>query len=153
MANSYKKVYLHIVFAVKNRNALLNKAWRSRLFAYISGIIKEKGHYPLAVNGHKDHVHIFLDYNLHELVSDLVREIKKSSTKYIKSNKLTQYKFEWQSGYGVFSVGFKDIDTTIKYIIDQEEHHRKTTFKAEYLKVLNEFKIEFKEEYLFDFIV
>jgi len=103
MANSYKKVYLHIVFAVKNRNALLHKSWRDRVFSYIAGSLNSRGHYSLAVNGFNDHIHIFFDYSCNELVADLVRELKKASSRLIKDEKLTKHKFEWQSGYGVFS--------------------------------------------------
>ena len=96
MADVYKKVYIHLVFAVKNRNALLDKKWRSDVFGYIAGILKRRGHYPLAVNGHYDHVHLLFDYSLKELISDLVREIKKSSSDYIKDEKLCSFKFNWQ---------------------------------------------------------
>jgi len=133
MANSYRKVNLQIVFAVKNRQALLHKSWRPELFKYIAGIINQKNHYSLAVNGVEDHLHIFLDYNCRELIEDLVREIKKSSNTYINDKKLCKYKFEWQSGYGVFSHGYREKDTVIKYIKNQEEHHKKKSFREEYV--------------------
>jgi REP element-mobilizing transposase RayT len=95
MANTYKKVYIHLVFAIKNRNALLEKEWRAKVFCYISGIINNKGHYSLAVGGHSDHIHILFDYNLNELIPDLVREIKKASSNFIKEENLSKYKFEW----------------------------------------------------------
>ncbi len=151
MANTYRKMYLHVIFAVKNRDALLQKQWRHRLFAYMAAIINEKGHYSLAVNGVTDHVHLFFDYKGHELVADLVREIKKSSSDLIKEKKLCPYKFEWQKEYGVFSQGFREKDDIIKYILIQEEHHRKKTFREEYLNFLRSYEIEFKEEYVFDF--
>jgi len=130
MANTYRKIYLHIVFAVKNRNALLNKKWRLEVFKYIASALNERGHYSLAVNGHHDHVHLFFDYNGKELVQDLVREIKKSSNQYIKDQGYTQFRFDWQSGYGVFSQGYRERDIIIKYIMNQEEHHRKKTFRG-----------------------
>ena len=83
MANSYKKVYLHIVFAVKNREALLEKEWRYRVFEYLSKSLTARGHQALAVNGYVDHVHLFFNYSCQELISDLVREIKKSSNSFI----------------------------------------------------------------------
>jgi|GEM_PF-1058118 len=104
MANTYKKVYLHIVFAVKNREALLDKSWRSELFSYMSGILKKRGHYPLAVNGHKDHVHLLFDYSLKELPAELVRELKKASNQLINEHYVSNNLFNWQSGYGIFSV-------------------------------------------------
>ena len=152
MANTYKKVQLHIVFAVKNRQSTMDKLWRGKVFAYISGIIKEKGHYPIAVNGYHDHIHILIEYNLNKLIPELVREIKKSSSKYIKENKFTQHHFEWQSGYGIFSVGWREVATVIDYIRRQEEHHKKRSFKDEYLSLLNKYQIEYKDEYVFKFL-
>lgn len=151
MANTYKKVYLHIVFAVKNREALLHSSWRGLLFAYMSGIINNRGHYSLAVNGYNDHVHILLDYSLKELIPDLVREIKKASSRYIKENELTSSHFEWQSGYGVFSVGHRDKLMIINYILKQEEHHKKRSFKKEYLSLLNKYDVEYSDKYVFEF--
>ncbi|HLU93016.1 MAG TPA: IS200/IS605 family transposase [Membranihabitans sp.] len=152
MANVYSKVYLHTIFAVKYRQALLDQKWRQDLFSYMSGIINNRGNYSLAVNGYYDHVHLFFDYKGRELISDLVRELKKASNDYIKDHRLTRSKFHWQSGYAVFSHGYKEKKTVIKYIMDQEDHHKKRPFKQEYLQFLNEFEIEFKNEYLFDFL-
>ncbi len=152
MANTYKKIYIHLVFAVKNRDAILAKEWRGKLFAYIAGIVKKRGHYSLAVNGHHDHVHILFDYNCKELISDLVREIKKASAAYIKEEKLTPFKFNWQSGYGAFSVGWRDKSKIITYIENQEEHHKDNAFREEYFKMLALHEIEFKEEYVFEFL-
>ncbi|MFT5802160.1 MAG: putative transposase [Nonlabens sp.] len=108
MANTYRKVYLQIIFAVKNREALLDQSWRQEIFQYMTGIINQRKHYSLAVNGHHDHVHLFLDYKGYELIEDLVREIKKASSVYIKNNKFSPFKFEWQCGYGVFSHGYRE---------------------------------------------
>ena len=151
MANTYKKVYIHLVFSVKGRKCLLKKEWRAEVFSYISGILKNRGHYPLAVNGHIDHIHILFDYSLKELLPDLVREIKKSSTAYIKEKGFIKFKFGWQSGYGIFSVGWKEKKQMINYILNQELHHKKRTFKEEYLSLLQKFEIEYKDEYVFDF--
>ncbi len=152
MANAYKSVYLQIVFAVKNKDSLLHKNWREELFKYISGILNSRGHYSLAVNGIEDHIHLFFDYNCNELVPDLVREIKKASSSYIKAKNLSQYHFEWQKGYGVFSHGYREKDIVIKYIINQERHHKTKTFREEYLSFLKSYNVEFKDEYLFTFI-
>ncbi len=145
-------MYVQIVFAVKRREALLDSRWRNRVFKYIAGGLNARGHYSLAVNGHHDHVHIFFDYNGKELIEDLVREIKKSSAKFIKDERLSNFKFEWQSGYGVFTHGYREKPTIIEYIRNQEEHHSKTTFKEEYLSFLKAYDIEFKKEYLFEFL-
>ena len=152
MPNSYRKILLHIVFAVKNRDALLHKSWRGKVFEYIAGTIKQRGHFSLAVNGVENHIHILVDYKGHELIEDLVREIKKASTKFIKENKLSKYAFNWQSGYAAFSVGYSQLDTVIKYILRQEQHHRKNSFRNEYLFLLNKYEIEYKDQYLFDFL-
>ncbi|WP_304231821.1 IS200/IS605 family transposase [Jiulongibacter sediminis] len=152
MANTYRKVYLHLVFAVKNRNALLDNKWRADLFKYISKTLTNRGHFTLAVNGYHDHIHIFFDYNGKELIEEVVREIKKTSSNYIKERELTSAKFEWQSGYGVFSHGFRERDAIIKYIVNQEAHHSGRSFRNEYLSLLKSFEVDFKDEYVFDFI-
>ena len=151
MADSYKQVYLHIVFAVKHRQALLEKTWRHKLFAYTSGILNKRDHYSLAVNGYNDHIHLFFSYSCKELIPDLVREIKNASNQYISENNFTKYKFEWQNGYAVFSNGYRERDTIIKYILNQETHHSKRTFRDEYISLLENYNIEFKNEYIFDF--
>ena len=151
MANTYRKLNLQIVFAVKNRQALLHKSWRQELFKYIAGILNKRGHFSLAVNGVEDHIHIFFDYKGDELIGDLVREIKKSSNNYINDKNLCSYKFEWQSGYGVFSHGYREKDIIINYVKNQEHHHRKRTFRQEYIDFLKSYEIDFKEEYMFSF--
>ena len=152
MANTYSKIYLHLVFAVKNRHALLAKEWRQEVFSYIAGAINERGNYCFNVNGYNDHLHIFFDYKSKELIQDLVREIKKSSNQFIKDKNFSKYKFEWQSGYGVFSHGYRERDLIINYIKKQEAHHEERTFKDEYLSLLQKFEIEFSDNYLFDFL-
>jgi putative transposase len=152
MANTYKKVYLHLVFAVKHRQALLHKDWRGRVFGYLFEAINKRGNYAYAVGGYHDHVHIFFDYKERELTEDIVREIKKSSNQFIKENNLSPFKFDWQNGYGLFSIGYKDKTRVINYILNQEEHHsKKNSFKSEYLKLLEDYEIEFKHEYVFEF--
>jgi len=152
MVNTYSKIYLHIVFAVKNREALLHKSWRHRLFQYASKTLTNMGQYSLAVNGHYDHIHILINYSGKILIKDIVREIKKSMTNFIKGNNLSPFKFEWQNGYGVFSNGYKEIDGVINYIRNQEHHHTKRSFKEEYMTLLEKYEIEFKEEYVFEFL-
>ncbi|MBP6619769.1 MAG: IS200/IS605 family transposase [Leadbetterella sp.] len=151
MANTYRKVYLHIVFAVKNRKTLLDKSWRHELFAYMSTTLNNRGHFSLAVNGYNDHVHLFFDYNCNELISDLVREIKKSSNEFINANGFCSGKFEWQNGYGVFSNGYREKDVIIKYIINQEKHHSTRSFREEYVSLLDSYSVAYKNEYVFEF--
>jgi len=151
MANTYTQCYFHLVFAPKNREALINKEWKSDLEKYITGIIQNKKHKLLAISCMPDHIHIFIGYNINELIPDLVRDIKVSSNEFIKSNKLSKFKFDWQSGYGAFTYSRSQVDSVVKYILNQEEHHKKQTFREEYLDMLAKNEIEFKDEYLFDF--
>lgn len=151
MAGTYKKIYLQVVFAVKFRRALLDKAWRQQLFAYMAGIIHQRGHYTYTVNGYDDHVHLFFDYKGHELLSDLVREVKKASNKYIKEQGFIPQGFAWQGGYGVFSHGYRERDIVIRYIENQEKRHAQKSFRTEYYQLLKKYKIDFKDEYVFQF--
>jgi putative transposase len=118
---------------------------------YITGIIQNHRHKMLAIGSLPDHLHILIGYNLNQLIPDLVEEIKTSSNSWIKGKRLSKFKFEWQKGYGAFTHSHSQIDTVVKYILSQEEHHRKKTFKEEYLEMLEKNNIEFKEEYLFEF--
>ena len=151
MANTYSKAHFHLVFAPKNREALIKKEWKSDLEKYITGIVQNKKHKMLAINCMPDHVHIFIGYNLNELIPDLVRDIKVASNDWIKNNNLSKFKFEWQSGYGAFTYSRSQVDSVIKYILNQEEHHKKRTFREEYLDMLAKNEMEFKDEYLFEF--
>jgi len=151
MANTYTQFNIHIVFAVKGRENILAKNFRDDLFRYISGIINGLGHYSLAVNGYKDHVHVFFEYNPKSSISDVVRDIKANSSKWINENKFVAGKFSWQQGYGGFSYSRSQRAGVIQYIMNQEEHHGKKTFKAEYMKLLHDFEIDFKNEFVFEF--
>ena len=151
MANTYTQFYAHLVFAVKNRNALIKKHWKNELEMYMTGIVQNHKHKMLATGAMPDHIHIFIGYNVNHLIPDLVEEIKTSSNAWIKSNKLSAFRFEWQKGYGAFSHSQSQIDTVVKYILNQENHHKKASFKNEYLEILRKNDIQFNDEYLFDF--
>ncbi len=151
MANTYTQCYFHLVFAVKNRDALIKKEWKDELGKYITGIVQNHRHKILAIGAMPDHLHILIGYNVNQLIPDLVEEIKTSSNSWLKEKRLSKFKFEWQKGYGAFTHSRSQIDTMIKYILTQEEHHRKRPFKEEYLEMLEKNNIEFKEEYLFEF--
>ncbi len=152
MANTYTNCYFHLVFAVKNRESLIKKHWKDELEMYITGIIQNHQHKVLAIGSMPDHIHIFIGYNVNQLIPDLVEEIKTSSNSWIKQKGYSKFKFVWQNGYGAFTNSRSQIDQVIKYIRGQEEHHRKKTFKEEYLEILKKNEIEYKDEYLFDFI-
>lgn len=148
--STYSQIYIQIVFAVKNRQALINVSWEEELYKYITGIIQNKGQKMLAVNGMPDHIHILIGMKPSCCLSDLVREIKKSSNSFIKEKEFLKYKFEWQEGFGAFSYSHSSLDNVIGYINNQKEHHRKRNFKEEYIDFLEKFNIEFKNEYLFE---
>ncbi|MFT3752354.1 MAG: IS200/IS605 family transposase [Paludibacter sp.] len=152
MPNTYSQIYIHVVFAVKNRDAAISVVWEEELYKYITGIIQCKGQKLLAINGMPDHIHFLIGMRPTCCLSDLVREVKKSSNSFIAEKKFIKYKFDWQEGFGAFSYSHSHLDNVIKYILAQKEHHSKTTFKEEYLNVLNKFEIEFKHEYIFNWI-
>ena len=151
MANTYTQCYLHLIFAPKNRDALIKKEWKDELEKYIAGIIRNNRHKNLAIGAMPDHIHIFVGYNVNQLIPTLVETIKTSSNAWIKEKKLSKTKFEWQRGYGAFTHSRSQLDRVVKYILSQEEHHRKKTFKEEYLDFLDKYGVEYKKEYLFDF--
>jgi len=151
MANTYTQCYFHLVFSVKSRDALIKKDWKNELEKYITGIVQHYNHKLLAIGAMPDHIHILIGYNINKLIPDLVEEIKTSSNKFIKENVLSKFRFGWQKGYGAFTYSHSDIDRVVKYILNQEEHHRKKSFREEYFEILRKNEIEFKDEYVFDF--
>jgi REP element-mobilizing transposase RayT len=152
MAGTFTQIYIQYVFAVKSRANLLQESWRKEVFKYISGIIKGKNQKPIIVNGVDNHVHAFVGMKPSISVSDLIRDIKNNSSNFINDKKFLNVKFEWQEGYGAFSYSHSQIDKIYNYILNQEEHHKKHTFKKEYIQLLDEFEIEYDERYLFDWI-
>ena len=152
MSSTFSQIYIQIVFAVKNRNALINFSWEERLYQYITGIVQSKGQKIIAINGMPDHVHIFIGMKPSCCLSDLVREIKKASNDFVNENKLSKFKFSWQEGFGAFSYSHSHINNVYKYVINQKEHHKKTTFKEEYTSFLTKFEVEHDEKYLFDWL-
>lgn len=151
MANTYTQCYFHLVFAVKNREALIKKEWKDDLEKYITGVVQNHNHKMLAIGSMPDHIHIFIGYNVNHLIPNLVEEIKTSSNKWIKQNRLSKFKFEWQRGYGAFTHARSQLDTVVKYVLSQKEHHRKRTFREEYPEMLRKNDIEYKDEYVFEF--
>ncbi|MBX2960650.1 MAG: IS200/IS605 family transposase [Flavobacteriales bacterium] len=150
--STYSQLYIQVVFAVKNRQALIKEDWEERLYQYITGIVQSKGQKMLAINGVSNHIHIFINIKPSCSIADLVREIKKSSNKFINENKFTPFKFQWQEGYGVFSYSHSHVDRVAKYVMNQKEHHRKKTFKEEYMEMLQKMNVDYDNKYLFDFI-
>jgi REP element-mobilizing transposase RayT len=151
MANTYSQINIQCVFAVKGRENLLTKNFRDDLFKYMSGILKNDNAFPLAVGGWTDHVHVFFELLPDLKISDLMRMLKASSSKWINDNKFLNHKFNWQEGYGAFSYSRSQRNDVIKYIMNQEEHHRKISFKNEYLEMLKSFEVKYDEKYIFEF--
>lgn len=151
MANTYTNCYFHLVFAVKNRQALIMKNWKDDLEKYLTSIIQSHKHKLLAIGSMPDHVHIFIGYNVNQLIPDLVEDLKTSSNTWVKQQGFTKFKFDWQKGYGAFTHSRSQINQVINYIMNQEKHHHKKSFKEEYKEILVKNGIEYKDEYLFDF--
>ena len=151
MANTYTQAYFHLVFSVKNRQALIQKPWKERLEKYITGVVQGNKHKLLAIGTMPDHIHIFIGYYVNQRIPDLVEEIKTSSNKWVKDNHLSMVRFEWQRGYGAFTHSRSNIDRVVKYILNQENHHAKRSFRDEYLYFLRRNEIDFQELYVFEF--
>jgi len=153
MANTYHQIYLQTVFAVKYRNAVIKKAWKSQLFGVIGNLINETTCKTIIVNGTEDHVHCLLGLKPVVSVSELMKTVKAKSSKYVNDHMLTPKRFEWQVGYGVFSYNQSAVDIVYKYIDNQEAHHKKQTFRDEYLEFLKKFKVEYDEQYIFQELI
>jgi REP-associated tyrosine transposase len=152
MANTYTQIYLQMVFSPWNHENIIPSKHKEELQKYTTGIIQKRKHKLLAINYMPDHVHVFIGYQPSQSLPDLLRDIKANTSKFINENKWLPGKFKWQEGYGAFSYGRSQINDVINYINSQEEHHRKSTFKEEYLKLLQKFDVEYDPKYLFDWI-
>ncbi|MEO6668205.1 MAG: IS200/IS605 family transposase [Ferruginibacter sp.] len=150
MAGTFSQIYIQIVFAVKYRENLISYNWNKDLHKYIAGIINGKNQKSIIVNGMPDHIHAFVGLKPAMSISDLVRDIKNNSSNFINDNKLIKGKFAWQDGFGAFSYAHSQISNVYNYILNQEEHHKKKTFRQEYLEFLKAFEISYDEKYLFE---
>lgn len=149
MANTYTQIHIQFVFVVKYRKGLIQASFKEELYQYISGIIKAHNHKLLAINGMPDHVHVFIGMRPSQSISDLMQDIKGSSSKWINEKKFLPIKFEWQSGYGAFSYSKSHVERVIKYVQNQENHHKRQAFREEYIQFLNAFEIDYDENYIF----
>lgn len=149
MPNTYTQIHIHAIFAVKNRHALISKTWEQRLYQYITGIVQNHGHKLLAINGMPDHIHLLFGFRPTQSLSDLMRDVKGDSSLWINENKFLDRKFSWQEGYGAFSYSKSQIHAVATYIENQEQHHRKKSFIEEYVKILQEFEIEYDVRFIF----
>lgn len=153
MANTYTKIHMQFVFAVKHRDSIIQKPWKDELYKYITGIVHNNRHKMLAINGMSDHIHLLIGMRPSQSVSDLLQDIKGGSSKWINEKKFVKGRFEWQEGYGGFSYSPGEINTVIDYINNHTEYHKTISFKDEYLKLLKQFEIEYDEKYVFKELV
>lgn len=147
---TYSQIYVHVVFAVKNRQNLLQSPWRTEVFKYMSAILEAKGHQPIVVNGVSDHVHLFFSLSPEAALSGLVRDLKINTTRFIRTRQFVDGPFSWQQGYGAFTYSRSQFDRVCHYIRNQEEHHRNDTFQEEYRTLLVKFGIPYDQNYLFE---
>lgn len=150
MANTYTQTHIHIVFSVQNKKSLIKPSWKDELYKYISGVIINNGHKLLIINGMPDHLHILIGMRPFQSLSSLVQDIKASSSKWINERRFINGRFSWQEGYGAFSYKKSDVPSVINYIKNQEKHHSRMSFRIEYIKLLEEFEIDYNEKYIFN---
>ncbi|MBC3788845.1 IS200/IS605 family transposase [Spirosoma utsteinense] len=149
MPNTYTQIHIQLVFAVKNRAAVITPTWKYDLYSYMTGIIQNHSHKLLAINGMPDHIHILIGMRPTQSLSELMQQLKQESSKWINDKQLTSSRFAWQEGYGAFSYGKSQLPNLIRYIGNQEEHHKKQTFLTEYEQLLVIFGIDYDDRYLF----
>ena len=149
MANTYTQIHIQSVFAVSHRDGLIKEAWKDELYKYITGIVQNNGHKLLAINGMPDHIHIFFGMRPKQSLSNLMQLVKGDSSTWINKRGFTRRKFSGQEGYGGFSYGKSQVPAVIKYIANQKIHHKKQSFREEYLEFLKAFEVEYDEKYLF----
>ena len=150
MARTYTNVLLHVVFSTKDRMPMIKEPMKSRLFAYLGGIVREQGGKALAINGTDDHVHMLLSIPATVSIADMMRLVKTLSSKWVHETFPDKSKSAWQPGYGAFSVSHSNIPAVSEYIQTQEQHHRKVSFQDEFLSLLKRNEIEFDERYLWE---
>lgn len=149
MANTYTQIHLQFVFAVKYRLSLIQPSWKDELYKYMTGIIQHYEHKLLIVNGMPDHVHLLIGMRPSQSVSELMKQVKGDSSKWINDRGFVNGKFQWQEGYGAFSYAKSDLPNVIKYIQQQEDHHRIKTFMDEYKELLDAFEVAYDDKYIF----
>ena len=149
MANTYTQIHIHTVFAVTRRQALIDDSWCEELYKYMTGIVQKNEHKLLAINGIEDHIHILIGMRPSQSLSDLMQDVKGSSSKWINERGFTKTRFQWQGGFGAFAYAKSQLPTVIRYIERQKEHHRKIHFLDEYRSLLIEYGVDYDERYIF----
>ncbi len=149
---TFTQIYIQLVFSPFKREYLIKNEYKSELYKYMNKTIQNLKHKPIIINGMPDHVHILVGLNPNQSISDLVRDVKRSSSLFINEKNWCRGNFKWQSGYGGFSYGRSQLNDIYEYISKQESHHKKITFKEEYVGFLKKFEIQFDKQFLFQFI-
>ncbi len=152
MANTYTQLHVQIVFAVQGRENLIHEQLRERLEKYICGIVSNNKSKPLAIYCNPDHTHILIGLHQAVSVAEITGDIKACSSKWINENKLVRGHFNWQDGYGAFAYTKSHVPDVCEYILKQPIHHKKRSFKEEYLSILKNLEIDYNEAYMFDWI-
>ena len=150
MPQSLAKIYLHIIFSTKNRQKLIKPEIEIELYKYIAGILRNLDCAAIKISGTSDHLHILNTLSRTISVSKMIGLLKKDSSKWLKLKGNDFKNFHWQNGYGVFSVSHLKVNSVKKYIENQQEHHKKKSFKEEYLEFLKEYTLEYDERYIWD---
>ena len=152
MANTYSQIHIQAVFAVAGRASMIQPDWKEELFKYIGGIFRNQKQKLLAIGGIEDHIHLFFGLRPSLALSDLIRDVKANSSAFINEKKFVRGKFNWQEGFGAFSYSRSQVDSVVKYVLNQEAHHARRSFKDEYIALLDRFEVEYEDRYLFDWI-
>ena len=153
MANTYTQIHIQAVFAVQNRQSLINSLWKAELYKYITGIIQNYEHKVLQINGMPDHIHILFGMRPTQALSNLMQVVKQDSSRWVNEKHFQNDKFSWQAGYGAFSYSKSEFPNVVKYIQNQEQHHKSVTFESEYRKLLDEFNIEYDTRYILKSVI
>jgi len=149
MANTYTQIYLHVVFAVEGRQSLITLEHNDELQKYITGIVTAQRHKLIAINNMPDHLHLLVGLRPDAMLSDLVRDVKAGSSKFINEKRWVMVRFSWQEGFGAFSYARSQLGAVIRYIQNQQKHHAKKSFRDEYLELLEKFGVEYDQKYIF----
>lgn len=149
MPNTYSQIYVHIVFSVEHRQNLIPTQYKAELHKFISGIVTNNKHKMIQINSMPDHMHIFVGMNPGIAISELVRDIKANSSRFINKKQWVVGRFNWQEGYAAFSYAHSQIEDVANYILNQEKHHAYKSFREEYIEILKRFNVDYDEKYLF----
>ena len=152
MADTYTKIYVHVIFTVQGKQNLVSQQNKDELYKYITGIVQNKKQKVIAINGMPDHIHILIGIKPDIALSDLIRDVKANASSFINEKRWVIGKFSWQEGFGAFSYSHSQLDSVANYIRNQEEHHSRKTFREEYLELLKKFDVEYDPKYIFDWI-